>query len=305
MSDSNSPLDLISSSQASKEIVANALFDSMSANALFGRRASTTAGLTWGYYGGKFQKPDGTIIAVANGTVALTPNATNYLYVDSTGAVQKATSAPTGWPGPLADDAIALYEIVTGPGSAISYTDWRAPLRGPIGPEGPAGADGADGAPGTPGADGAPGTPGAAGADGAGLPTGGTTGQVLVKLSATDHDTGWADQIHIASAFHPGEPEDSAIVLYVPVAVAVTFPDDFAGSYAVAKVAATASTVFDVKANGSSVGSITFAATGSSGTFTTTGGAVSLTAGQTLEIVAPATADATLADIGFALKAAR
>lgn len=36
------------------------------------------------------------------------------------------------------------------------------------------------------------GTPGAPGAPGQGVPTGGTTGQVLTKNSATDYDTGWA-----------------------------------------------------------------------------------------------------------------
>lgn len=34
---------------------------------------------------------------------------------------------------------------------------------------------------------------GADGADGVGVPTGGTTGQVLAKASATDYDTGWVD----------------------------------------------------------------------------------------------------------------
>lgn len=61
------------------------------------------------------------------------------------------------------------------------------------GPQGEPGEPGADGAPGAPGADGAPGAPGADGADGEGVPTGGATGQVLTKQSATDFDTVWSD----------------------------------------------------------------------------------------------------------------
>jgi len=51
--------------------------------------------------------------------------------------------------------------------------------------KGPQGDPGADGADGTPGAD------GAAGADGVGVPAGGTTGQVLAKIDATDYNTQW------------------------------------------------------------------------------------------------------------------
>lgn len=50
------------------------------------------------------------------------------------------------------------------------------------GPAGPAGADGA------------PGTDGAPGADGVGVPVGGTAGQVLAKIDATDFNTEWVAQ---------------------------------------------------------------------------------------------------------------
>jgi hypothetical protein len=139
MSDSTTNLDLISASQSAKETTANELFDAMSANALYGRRASTTSGLTWGYYGGKKTKADGSIASIANGTTALTPSATNYVYATDAGVVTVVTVAPAGWPAPLASDAQALYEIVCGASSVTSFTDYRSPLRGP------AGTDGADG----------------------------------------------------------------------------------------------------------------------------------------------------------------
>lgn len=85
--------------------------------------------------------------------------------------------------------------------------DWVDVAAGPQGDDGVDGADGADGAPGAdgsdgsdgadgaPGADGADGAPGVDGADGAPGPAllGGTTGQVLTKLSDDDGDYAWAD----------------------------------------------------------------------------------------------------------------
>lgn len=101
----------------------------MSASALFGRRASACIGLTFGYYGGNFLVA-GTPTQIANGTVALTASTTNYLYADTGGVVNVATSAPGSWPGPLAADAIALYEIVTGASTVTSYIDYRTPKTG-------------------------------------------------------------------------------------------------------------------------------------------------------------------------------
>lgn len=53
------------------------------------------------------------------------------------------------------------------------------------------GPRGEQGEPGLPGVDGEDGAPGAAGRDGQGVPTGGTTGQALIKNSGTDYDTRW------------------------------------------------------------------------------------------------------------------
>lgn len=70
------------------------------------------------------------------------------------------------------------------------------------GPQGPAGADGA------PGANGQDGAPGAQGPAGQGVPTGGTTGQVLAKSSDEDYATQWIDvtapDVQIASATELG-----------------------------------------------------------------------------------------------------
>lgn len=79
------------------------------------------------------------------------------------------------------------------------------------------GADGADGADGTDGVNGSDGIDGADGADGQGVPTGGITGQALVKSSEDDYDTEWADlttsleQLSDVSLY---EPVDGQALVY-------------------------------------------------------------------------------------------
>jgi hypothetical protein len=118
MSNSTTLLDLISSSQASKEVTANALFDAASPATLYGRRASTTANLVWGFYGGMLNI-DGTLTAVADGIANLTNAATNYVEaVPTTGNVSVNTSNFTS-------ANIPLYSIVTSGNLVSSYTDYR------------------------------------------------------------------------------------------------------------------------------------------------------------------------------------
>ena len=120
MSSSTSLIDSISASQASKEVTANAFFDAASQTAIFGRRQSTTSGLTWGFYGGRLLV-DGVLTAIANGTVALTASTTNYVEATRAGVVSKNTTGFTA-------GSIPLYTIVTGTATVTSYTDERAPV---------------------------------------------------------------------------------------------------------------------------------------------------------------------------------
>jgi hypothetical protein len=123
MAGSSTNLDTISSSQAGKEITANALFDAGSPAMTFGRRASTTTGLTWGYYGGRYRKDDNTFILVANGTLLLDASTTNYVEVEkSTGVVSSNTTAFTVDSN---NGYCPLYEIVTGSATITSYLDYR------------------------------------------------------------------------------------------------------------------------------------------------------------------------------------
>ncbi len=89
-----------------------------------------------------------------------------------------------------------------GPAGANGLDGATGPMgpQGIQGPVGPAGANGLDGATGPMGPQGPIGLTGAAGpqgpagvpgANGQGVPTGGTTGQVLAKVNATDYNTQW------------------------------------------------------------------------------------------------------------------
>lgn len=99
-----------------------------------------------------------------------------------------------------------------------------------------------------------------------------------------------------------GVPTGSQVLIRAPMVRDVAFPDDFAGSVAVAGIAATAQADFPIKKNGSQVGYFRFAASGTTATFSTSGGATALTSGDVLVVEAPGTPDGTLADIGFTLK---
>lgn len=119
MSNSSSNLDYISQSQASKEVTANAMFDAASPATLWGRRASTTSGLTWGYYGGEMRNSAGVHTLVANGSITLTASTGNYIEADpATGALSKSTTSFT--PG-----LIPVYYVLTGTSTVTSYNDLR------------------------------------------------------------------------------------------------------------------------------------------------------------------------------------
>jgi hypothetical protein len=101
-----------------------------------------------------------------------------------------------------------------------------------------------------------------------------------------------------------GTPAANATLLRYPMPRAVTFPAGMANSKAIANTAATASTTFSVKKNGTQFATFVFAASGTSATFAAAS-STAFAAGDVLTITAPATPDATLADLGIALAATR
>lgn len=117
MSSSTTHLDILSASQAQKEVTANALFNAGSPATLFGRRESACNLLTWGYYGGKILV-GGVVTSISNGTVSLTASNTNYIEADNAGTVSANLTGFTAGKTPL-------YTAVCGGSTVTSYTDHR------------------------------------------------------------------------------------------------------------------------------------------------------------------------------------
>jgi hypothetical protein len=115
-------------------------------------------------------------------------------------------------------------------------------------------------------------------------------------------------QPYIFAGTIPDKPADGQTVLLTPIpdGITVTLPAGLTGSKGIAKTAATAQTDFDIKKNGVSVGTMRYAASGTTASFIMASQTVlDGSAGDYLEIIAPATADTTLAKIGFSLKGTR
>jgi hypothetical protein len=93
---------------------------------------------------------------------------------------------------------------------------------------------------------------------------------------------------------------NSQHLIYLKMNRAITFPASATNSHASAAVAATGSTTFTYKKAGSSFATVVFSASGTTGAFTQASDAV-FASGDLLELVGPATADATLATFGFNL----
>lgn len=104
--------------------------------------------------------------------------------------------------------------------------------------------------------------------------------------------------------FIHAKPDASEVVMQTVFARDVDFAINFNGSQAKASTAATATTPFQIFKNASNIGTLTFSAGGTAGAFAM-GSAVSFVAGDVLKIVAPATPDATLADIAITLTGLR
>jgi len=106
------------------------------------------------------------------------------------------------------------------------------------------------------------------------------------------------------AGFLSGKPANSEIVLRLPMVMAVTFDVNFSGSRGTASVAATASTTYTISriagAITTQIGTMVFALGATTASFVAAA-AVTLADGDILMVTAPASADATLANVGFNL----
>lgn len=107
--------------------------------------------------------------------------------------------------------------------------------------------------------------------------------------------------VYDVGGFVPGAPDDGATVFIHAAARAISFPANFGASKGKCLTNPTSTAAFDVKKNGSSIGTISINTSGVF-TFTTSGGtAQSLAVGDVLTVIAPSPADATLADVAYTL----
>lgn len=104
-------------------------------------------------------------------------------------------------------------------------------------------------------------------------------------------------ELHFAVTGHPSA---SQVIYRRLFAITVNLPPGLTGSLAKAGTAATGSTTFTIAKNGTAIGTLVFGA-GATVPVVTFTAAVTLNAGDLLTVTAPASADATLADIAFVL----
>lgn len=104
--------------QAQAEVIVNEALEALQHIAVYGYKVETSAGLTWGYYGG-----DWGGFSIATGTLTLTASATNYIVVARATGVISVSTSNTNW-NDTANYA-RVYQVVTGALTVTTITSYR------------------------------------------------------------------------------------------------------------------------------------------------------------------------------------
>lgn len=108
------------------------------------------------------------------------------------------------------------------------------------------------------------------------------------------------------SSFYNGVPGNGEVIFKMRFPRRVTFPASFAGSKGVPVTTATNNANFDIKRNGVKVGTMQFGTGASTPNFSDDlGGPITFAEDDVMDIQAPGSADATLANFGFTLVGTR
>jgi hypothetical protein len=118
--------------QASAEVLVNRMGESLEHQAVYGLKHSTTTGLSWAYYGGRWGG-----FAITDGVLMLTDASANYIVVEIASGDISVDTASTDWD----DDTnyVRVYKVTTVGGVVTAVEDHRA---GPGGVHGGAGGGG-------------------------------------------------------------------------------------------------------------------------------------------------------------------
>lgn len=118
--------------QANPHVPVNENFDALEFAAVYAKNNLLSSGLTWAYYGGRWQG-----FSVVAGTLTLADGATNYIVVERATGIISVSSTITNWNN-LADYA-RVYSVPTSGGAvtAASVQDHRAGDGGVFGSTGP------------------------------------------------------------------------------------------------------------------------------------------------------------------------
>lgn len=136
------------------------------------------------------------------------------------------------------------------------------------------------------------------------LPDAAPTANASVLASTTAGVMSWDAPPYDFVGFFAGAPTAGELVTRIVADRSITMPTSLTGSQGYLGTPATAQTDFDLQKNGVSVGTMRFAAAGQVATFIFAS-PVSLVAGDLFAIVAPNPADATAANLSYALKNTR
>lgn len=120
MSDSTTNLDTLPAGASGQETRVNDLADALSPPAALGRRASTSSGLNWGYYGTPRYYINATPTMAANGTRSITASATRFVSASRALALTEVATA-------FDADKLALAKVMSGASTLTSWEDHRDP----------------------------------------------------------------------------------------------------------------------------------------------------------------------------------
>lgn len=109
---------IMSPPQAQAEVIVNESLEALQHIAVYGYKAATSSGLTWGYYGGAWNG-----FTVSTGTLALTASSTNYIVAARATGVISVSTSNTNWNDTT--NYARVYQVVTGASAATTITDGR------------------------------------------------------------------------------------------------------------------------------------------------------------------------------------